>query len=219
MIRIGLIDGSLPAHWPGLAACKRFCKPDGTTSAGRHAVAMAETIRFLARADLQFINAVVFPGRLVTSQQTVCDAVNWLAEHTPDIVLCSFGMAQSSVDLRVGISRLRNTGSLVVASAPARGDPVYPAAIEGVISVQGDARCDPEELSRLDLPQATFGACPVSASDPDIRGASPAAAHMAGLLARHWKGENSLRALTPAIRYRGRERRGATETPKAIGAG
>lgn len=219
MIRIGLIDGPLPADLSGLEGQKWFCDADGMPSAERHASAMAATIRSHAGADLQFINAVVFPGRLVTSQQTVCDAVNWLAEHGPDIVLCSFGMAQSSVDLRLGISRLQNTGCMVVASAPARGDPVYPAAVEGVISVQGDARCEPEELSRLDLPQASFGACAVSASDPDIRGASPAAAHMAGLLARHWQGTGTLSALTPEIRYQGRERRDLIEAAKAIEAG
>lgn len=216
MIRIGLIDGPLPADMPGLESQQWFCQADSTAGAERHAIAMADTVRSQAGSDLQFMNAVVFPGRLVTSQKTVCDAVNWLADFTPDIVLCSFGMAQSSVDLRLGIHRLQNADCLVVASAPARGDPVYPAAIEDVLSVQGDARCKPGELSRLDLPQAAYGACPVSASDPDIRGASTAAAHMAGLLARHWHGPKTRNALAGAIRYRGRERRSSTDTGQAV---
>jgi hypothetical protein len=218
MIRIGLIDGPLSSDYPGLEAQKWFCDADGTSGADRHACAMAETIRSYAGPDLQILNAVVFPGRLVTSRQAVCDALEWLADTKPGIVLCSFGMANSSIELRIGITRLQDTGCLVVASAPARGDPVYPAAFERVVSVQGDARCNSGELSRLDLPQATFGACPIATGDPEIRGASAAAAHMAGMLAQHWQEEALLSAPTRLIRYRGRECRGPTVAERKTGA-
>jgi hypothetical protein len=77
------------------------------------------------------------------------------------------------------------------------------------LSVQGDARCAPEELSRLDLPQASYGACPVAVGAPDIRGASPAAAHLAGILAKSIgtsAGEPTA-GLEDFVRYRGREQR------------
>jgi len=210
MIRIGLIDGPLPKDFPDLAGQARFCPEDGSPHARHHAMAMAETIRS-HRDRIAFINAAVFPGQLSTSLQAVCDALDWLASSPPDIVLCSIGIARPSTELFVKINAFLQAGSLVVASAPARGNKVYPAAIDGVISVQGDARCGPKDLSRLDLPNAAFGACPVAAGHPDIRGASPAAAHMAGHLAQNWQGSaaETLEALGPAIRYRGRERRTA----------
>ncbi|WP_346908671.1 hypothetical protein [uncultured Roseibium sp.] len=208
MIRVGLIDGPLPEASPDLAVQARFSEADGFPAAGNHASAMADTIRAQA-GEVHFVNAVVFPGRLATSAGTVCAALDWLAENPPEIVLCSFGMARPSVELTGKTQTLLQAGCLIVASAPARGEPVYPAAIEGVISVQGDARCLPGELSRLDLPQATYGACPAATCNPDIRGASVAAAQMAGLLARHWRGtaDDTLTALETAIRYHGRERR------------
>lgn len=210
MIRIGLIDGPLPVDCPGLAEQVRLCEADGSPTAEIHAIAMADTIRAQVGA-IQVVNAVVFPGRLATSAQTVCAALDWLARDPPEIVLCSFGMARSSVEFTTRIKALMQAGNLIVASAPARGEPVFPASIEGVLAVQGDARCQPGELSRLDLPQAAFGSCPVATDNPDIRGASAAAAHMAGLLARHWKGSaaETLDALKSAIRYHGRERRSA----------
>ncbi|WP_346895809.1 hypothetical protein [uncultured Roseibium sp.] len=208
MIRIGLVDGPLPETHPVLSEQARLCEADGSPAAANHASAMADTIKAQA-GEVHFINAVVFPGRLATSAGTVCAALDWLAENPPEIVLCSFGMAQPSIELTARAHVLMQAGSLVVASAPACGEPVYPAAIDGVVSVQGDARCLPGELSRLDLPQATYGACPAAICDPDIRGASVAAAHMAGLLARLWRGtaDDTLTALETAIRYHGRERR------------
>lgn len=208
MIRIGLVDGALAQDWPGLAEQSWFCQADGSQYAQGHASAMAETLQ-TRNSRITLFNAVVFPGQLSTSVQTICDALDWLIENPPEIVLCSFGMARTSVELSVKINSLQQAGSLIVASAPARGQPVYPAAIDGVISVQGDARCAPDELSQLDLPQASFGACPVATRHPDIRGASAAAAHMACLLAETWQGSASatLEALAPAIRYHGRERR------------
>jgi hypothetical protein len=210
MIRVGLIDGALPLDWPGLEAQEWFCRPDGADLATGHAEAMAETICAHAE-DVQVFNAVVFPGQLSTSLGAVCAALSWLAENPPDIVLCAFGMARSTVELSVAVSRLQQAGSWIVGSAPARGGNAYPAAFEGVLSVQGDARCAPEELSRLDLPHATFGACPTAFGRDDIRGASAAAAHLAGLLATsvQMAETSAVDGLEIFTRYRGRERREA----------
>jgi hypothetical protein len=214
LIRIGLIDGALPPDWPGLSGESKFCEADDAGFAGGHAIAMAQTIQAHA-ADVEVWNAVVFPGRLATSLESVRDALMWLGEDPPEIVLCAFGMTRASVELAVAVSRLQRSGTVVVASAPARGDAtVYPAALHGVITVQGDARCGPKELSRLDLPHATFGACPRAAGTGNICGASPAAAHVAGLLAHELKakaGPASI-CLEPHVRFRGRERRGGRFT-------
>ncbi|GAB4512773.1 MAG: hypothetical protein Tsb0019_09700 [Roseibium sp.] len=210
MIRIGLVDGALPADWPGLDRQGRFCAAGGADFAGRHAAAMARTIARHA-PSVRVSNAVVFPGRLSTSLDIVCAALAWLAEDPPDIVLCAFGTPRSSPELAVAVARLQKDGAIVVASSPARGEAVYPAAFRGVVSVQGDARCASGELSRLDLPHAVFGACPVAAGAPDIRGASPAAAHLAGLLAAEKRASRSsgLSSLEAHVRYHGREMRSA----------
>ncbi|ERS05215.1 MULTISPECIES: hypothetical protein [unclassified Labrenzia] len=209
MIRVGLIDGALPGDWPGLVGQEWFCRPDAAELASGHAEAMAQTVCTHAE-DVLLLNAVVFPGQLSTTLDAICAALSWLAEDPPDIVLCAFGMARSSIEMSVAVARLQQAGSLIVGSAPARGGNAYPAAITGVLSVQGDARCGPAELSKLDLPQATFGACPMAAGRENIRGASAAAAHLAGLLARSVQGSetNALVGLETFVRYRGRERRG-----------
>ena len=210
MIRVGLIDGALPQGWAGLSAQEWFCKPDGAYLATGHAEAMAQTL--IAHAeDVQLVNAIVFPGQLSTSLEAVCAAFTWLAQDPPDIVLCAFGMARSTIELSVAVTRLQQAGSLIVGSAPARGGNAYPAAFEGVLSVQGDARCEPGDLSRLDLPHATFGACPTAMERDDIRGASAAAAHLAGLLAKSAQkaDRSAVDGLETFTRYRGRERREA----------
>lgn len=213
MTRIGLVDGALPADWPGLERQAWLCEADSAPHASQHAAALARTIQIHAPAT-KIVNAVVFPGRLATAVPYVRAALDWFADDPPDIVLCAFGMARSSVDLSIAVSRLQQAGTIFIASAAARGGLVYPAAFYGVLSVQGDARCAPSELSRLDLPHAVFGACPEAAGYPEIRGASPAAAHVAGMLAGckardRAKVSDCLEAL---VRYRGRERRIAPAT-------
>lgn len=216
MIRIGLIDGALPLDWPGLKDQRWFCSGDGAPVAQTHAEAMAAMVSGYCR-EVEFHNAVVFPGRLGTSVEAVCGAFHWFAETQPDIVLCSFGTARTSLDLGLRIARLLVNGSLVVASAPARGEKVYPAALPGVVSVQGDARCAPGEFSRLDLPHADFGACPEIPRYPGIRGASAAAAHIVGQLAvaRSQNGHAGTDSLLAAVRYHGRECKGRDHQRRA----
>lgn len=136
MIRVGLIDGALPGDWPGLVGQEWFCRPDAAELASGHAEAMAQTVCTHAE-DVLLLNAVVFPGQLSTTLDAICAALSWLAEAPPDIVLCAFGMARSSIEMSVAVARLQQAGSLIVGSAPARGGNAYPAAITGVLSVQG----------------------------------------------------------------------------------
>ena len=62
------------------------------------------------------------------------------AESEAEIVHCSFGHAEASPLLAEAVSEVVLTaGKLLVASAPARGAPVYPAGCAGVLSCAG--RC------------------------------------------------------------------------------
>lgn len=207
MIRIALVDGPLTGAQIAHGTAAQFCADDGTPHAAAHAAAMAATIAHHA-PEVEIVSAAVFPGRLATSVTILSAALDWLLEDPPEIVHCSFGLARPAQVLCARIAQLQEAGSVVVASAAARGVPVYPAGFPDVVSVQGDARCAPDALSDLRLPHARFGACPI-ASAGDIRGASAAAAHLTGLLATHWPGEASqaLDALAPLVRFHGRERR------------
>ena len=163
MIRIALIDGPLDA------------KPD--TPATRHAAAVAATI--LSEAPTARIEShPVFRDRLATS---AADLARALEAADADIVHCSLGLPRADATIAQTVAKLIAKGRILVASAPARGAPVWPAALPGVISVQGDARCGPGQWSHLALPAATFGACP--RSPRDLAGASFAAAHITGILA------------------------------------
>ncbi|WP_321344627.1 hypothetical protein [Breoghania sp.] len=167
---------------------------------------MATTIlRHAPKAE--FINAIVFPGRLATSVTCLCDALEWIAEDPPEIVLCSFGIARSSLELEMRISALQAAGTLFVASTPARGQNIYPAAFADVLSVKGDARCRPSELAQLDRPGALYGACVTAPEAPGVQGASVAAAHVSGVLAASWCGrpDATLQAFGRRIRYHGCE--------------
>ncbi|WP_321333875.1 hypothetical protein [Breoghania sp.] len=204
MTRVALLDGPLPVSYPALCAQKRFIKADGATAACAHALAMATTILRHA-PDVEFINAIVFPGRLATSVSCLCDALEWIAQDPPEIVLCSFGLARSSLELEMRISALQAAGTLFVASSPVHREKIYPAAYADVLSVQGDARCKPSELSQLGLPGARYGACVIAPEAPGVQGASVAAAHVGGVLAASWRGrpDTTLQAFGRRIRYRG----------------
>lgn len=202
MTVVALIDGPLPA-------CRHrhsFCEPHPAADrspAARHASQMAAAI--LRNAPGVTIDShVVFPGHLNTSVATICEALEHAAQSDARIVHCSFGIARNPPELAHAVAAVRAAGKWLVASAPARGAPVYPAGCDGVIAVQGDARCGPAQWSRLDLPQARFGACP-NGADPAIRGASVAAAHFTGLLVREYgAGRADLMPQTAA--FQGRER-------------
>jgi hypothetical protein len=97
---------------------------------------------------------------------------------------------------------------ILIASTPARGAPVYPAAYPGVLRVTGDARCGPAEVSALGGVPADYGAC-VRDVDGTPGGASLAAAHVTGLLAAGLAAAATDAAvvLGRAVRFRARERR------------
>ena len=136
-------------------------------------------------------------------------------ESEAEIVHCSFGLQRKDVGLADAVAGLVAQGRLVVAAAPARGGPVFPAAYPGVISVQGDARCEAGVWSWLNLPTAEFGACPSLVKGSEVAGASVAAAYFTGHVANlQARGVDDLHtALRSRAAFVGRERRGRLTVP------
>ena len=212
-LRLALIDGALPT---GHAAVERVevlrggpADSPADSPAGRHALALAEAALSHAPA-LRLASLVVFDGRLVTDAETVARALD--AARGADVVLCAFGLPRDDPGIREAADALSAGGAVIVAAAPARGGPVYPAALPGVIAVQGDARCAAADWSAL--APGRFGGCPV-AGDPaePVGGASAAAAHLAGHIAALLAGGQDPATIRAALesraRFRGRERRTA----------
>lgn len=181
-VTVGLIDGPLDGDRTAVARSRWFCDEPAGDAARRHAASIAAVIGDHA-PHVRFANAVIFGAGLTTSRERVAAAMRWLAEDPPDIVQCSFGIPGSDETIAACVKLMVDRGVLIVASAPARGQLVLPAALAGVIAVQGDARCGPDDLSRLDTDRADFGAHVLSDEGSPVRGASAAAAHFTGHLA------------------------------------
>ncbi|MFY2823820.1 subtilisin-like serine protease QhpE [Ruegeria sp. MALMAid1280] len=212
---IALIDGPLPTDFAALGRREICCdieSCEADSTALRHATQMAHAI-LRNTPGAQIDNYVVFPGTLSTSVSSICNALDLVAQSDAMIVHCSFGLARDVPRLERSIRSITAAGKTIVASAPARGGPVYPAFYRDVIAVQGDARCGPQEWSRLNLPHADFGACP-SGADPHIGGASIAAAHFSGLYA-HQIQLGRDHGMEQLATYKGRERIQSVEGPRA----
>lgn len=222
-VRVGLLDSGLP-RGPAILRLVLGCgfrlDADQEVTAGMaepdtlgHASAVADAV--LARCpEASFLVAqIFFFGKLVTTAAQAAAGLDWLVGQGAAVVNMSFGLAADRAVLREACARAAARGVLLVASAPARGDPVFPASYPGVVRVTGDARCASGELSALDGPRADFGA-PVRAANGGA-GASIGAAHVTGEIARYLAagGDPDLAAvrahLRSLCRYFGPERRTA----------
>ena len=90
----------------------------------------------------------------------------------------SFGLRQDRNILREACALASDKQILLLASSPARGEPVFPASYRGVIRVTGDARCQPGQYAFLNSRQADFGTH-VRSLDGKLAGASFACARFA----------------------------------------
>lgn len=203
-LRVALVDGPLAPDHPRLGRRLALREGPAESPAGLHAAALAGAV--LRHAPEAVIDSlVVFDGGLSTDAASVAAALG--AAGGAEVVLCAFGLARDDPAIAAATAALLARGALVVAASPARGGPVWPAAIPGVIAVQGDARCGPEHWSHL--APGRFGACP--AAGAGVRGASAAAGHLAGHLARliadRGSREEALSALEAGAAFRGPERR------------
>jgi hypothetical protein len=211
--RVGLIDSG--ADFAAPVAAVRFAA-DGTRGpAGPDPTGHGSRIaRLIAggRPDVELVLAQVFASRRPASAAAVAAAVDWCLAEQANLLHLSLGLAADRAALAAAIARAAAAGCLVVAATPARGAPVYPAAYAGVIRATGDARCGPDEISRLAA--VTFGGCVRLAADaaPGGRGASVGAAAVSRALIA-WVAPGSscaaaVQALAARARYDGPERRG-----------
>lgn len=210
-VRVALIDGPLPADHPAVECVVDVTEGALTQSpAGRHAEAVAGAILAAAPA-VRLVSIAVFAGRLAARADGLEAALAAAAECGAPIVHCSLGLARYDPALAASVASLVAQGRIVVAAAGARGGAVWPASFPGVIAVQGDARCAAGEWSRLTRPPADYGAAPRSTLYPRLGGASIAAAHLTGILARRAPSdrEAARRMLDAGALYHGAERRGA----------
>ncbi len=132
----------------------------------------------------RLLSAQVFHEALDASVADVAQAIAWLAAQRVDVINMSFGLRARSPALEAACRQAHEACVLLVASAPARGGAVYPAAFESCIAVSDDARCRAGEVSWLGLQGAGFGTHPFLERDSAARGggASYAAARFSGLV-------------------------------------
>jgi len=220
---VGLIDSGIggaaaahvTAHRSFTLAAAGYVTTGGdsdTADPAGHGSALADIL--LCRGDAAALyDARVFDSRMRCSAAQLAAALDWLrASHEVRLVNLSVGLRRDRPVLRRASEEAVAAGMLLVASAPARGEPVFPAAYPGVIAATGDARCAPGEISHLDSPQADFGAH-VRAFAPRVAGASVGCAHVTAycsrFLARHPEATSQeLREwLIASASYRGIERR------------
>lgn len=147
-----------------------------------HGSAVCEAI--LSRAPAaRLCVAQVFDERGVTSPLQIAAALHWLGEQGVRLINLSLGVRQDRPILREAVTEMIESGVLVCASSPARGEAVFPAGYPGVIRVTGDARCADGEWSWLDSPQADFGAAvKVGGRSGASLGCAAFSGHLAALL-------------------------------------
>ncbi|MEZ5478163.1 MAG: hypothetical protein R3E95_11980 [Thiolinea sp.] len=196
-VRVALLDG------PWQAGCE---VGEGASPAARHAQAVAAAL--LAECpDVEIMNFPVFAERLVTSRAQVATQVRAALAAAPDLLHCSFGFTAADAETAAAFAQAVQVCRFVVASAPARGCPVWPGAYPGVIRASGDARCQPGEYAWLDTVLVDVAACAQPAQGV-IAGSSVAAGRVSGLIARYCLQQGmAWEAFLQQARFRGAERR------------
>jgi hypothetical protein len=206
VIRVGIVDTGIAGSLAGsIAAAKAFGGAPAGSDAASHGSAVARIVLHHApRARLLSAQAFGPGGRAEAA--VVAEALRWLIAERARLVNLSLGLGHDREVLRVAVADALAAGLTLIASTPARGAPVYPAAYPGVLRVTGDARCGPAEISALGGVPADYGAC-VRDLDGTPGGASLAAAHVTGLLAAGLEAAGTDAVLRRAVRFRERERR------------
>ena len=185
--RIGVVDSGFSASQQGwVYISKRF----DLDSSGIIARECSEDVTGHGSAVLQIIQsheprsrfavAQVFDQYNVTSVEQVVAAIDWLIEQKVELISLSLGLRESRAALHAACQRAKRKGILLVASSPAMGEPVFPAAYPEVIAVTSDGRCElPNDYFPLRQGNAQYGAY---GKGPDQHvGASMACAHFVGI--------------------------------------
>lgn len=160
---VGIIDSGVAAALAGRVAARRFAA-DAEGSAAcpdrlGHGTAVARLI-LDAAPGVRLLAAQVFDDRPAASPAAVAAALDWLVGEGARLVNMSVGLTADRAVLRAACARAIAAGVLAVASVPAIGPTVFPAAYPGVLRVTGDARCRGEEIAVLPGDRAAFGASP-----------------------------------------------------------
>src|ERR1700722_16393917 len=160
--RVALIDSC--GEWPGAVDAAAFIDESataacGTATRGVRRCAMgadatghgSRLARLLSDggAVFELMLGQVFWGKTPASAAAVAAALDWAVAGGANLIHMSLGLAADRGVLAGAVLRAVSAGCVVVASAPARGGVVYPAAYRGVIRGTGDARCGTGELSCL----------------------------------------------------------------------
>lgn len=184
-VRVGVVDSGWPAALQDRVQAARSFVADGGDAIDHlgHGTRTLQAMAALA-PQARFVVAQVFGEALRTDMATVARAVDWLVEQGAILINLSLGVRQDHAPLRAACERAVGRGCLLIASTPARGEPVFPAAYPGAIRVMGDARCTGSQHSALLLPHADFGACvlPTDGNRANA-GASLGCAHLSGRVA------------------------------------
>ena len=215
-ILAGVVDSGICAGFPGLVAARRFdaeARAQAVDDRSGHGTAIARLLREHGDAPDMLV-AQVFAHAMRCSPAQIAAAVEWLVDSGAVLINLSVGLRRAAGCLRIACERAAAAGVTLVASTPARGAPVYPAAYAQCIAVSGDARCADDEISWLDSANADFGAHPFLVPDDKRNGgASYAAARVSGriarLLAAGVPATEIAAALRAQCRYYGPERRRA----------
>jgi hypothetical protein len=208
--RVGLVDSC--GAWSGAVEAEAFASngshveraspaSDPTGHGSRIAALLTED-----GAHVELLLAQVFLTAQPASAAVVAAAVDWTVSRGAQLIHLSLGVATDRSVLRAAIARAIDSGILVVAAMPARGEPVYPAAYPSVIGGTGDARCGPGEISVLG--PRLFGGCAATARGRR-GGASVGAAGVSKAIARLPAGtqtDAAIEALRGMARHVGPER-------------
>ena len=217
-VRVGLLDSGCAGALAGASFAdgpqgEALCGPAGPDRVG-HGSAIAALIR-AACPSARLLNAQIFAGGAVTSPVAAAAGLDWLVAEGAEIVCMAFGLRPDRAILRAACAAAGRAGVVLVAAAPARGDPVHPAAYPEAIAVSGDARCAPGVVSALHTGTVDYGACPRPPEGHAGGGASFATGHLCGVLAAAMaagqvNGVAAARAHLDAVaRFHGPERRSA----------
>lgn len=192
MIRIALLDGSLT--------------DSANTPATQHARAVAAAIHsFCPQAEI--LSFPVFKQQLVSSRECLVEQLQLALQSDASLLHCSLGFPTPDHLTQQAFALACQQFRLVVASAPARGTPIYPAQYQGVIKASGDARCAEGEYSYLGTAYVDFAASPHQVGGGQ-GGASIAAGRITGLLAQACLEQRAdLELLKQKAHYKGIERR------------
>lgn len=208
-MKIGVIDTGIV----GQPIIKKRCFLDQEVEpiSRGHGSQIAEIIASHVDAALEIYDAQAFAEGQATTAHTIAEALSWLCEEGVCIVNMSFGLVADRDVLSQACWAASQSGVILVASTPPTGQKVYPAAYDTVLAVCGDARCRPDQLSVLSLEKLTIGAAVGGVGHRAHErggGASYAAAHVTGLLAKNYRsGATPLQLLQPHIEFAGREKK------------